>query len=94
VLFADIVSFTPMSEKMTPGDLIDFLNAVFSYFDQLADKYGVEKIKTIGDCYMVAAGVPTYRADHAQALARMALEVRITSEKCPSSATRSISALA
>ena len=75
VLFADIVSFTPMSANMAPGELIDFLNAVFSYFDQLADKYGVEKIKTIGDCYMVAAGVPAYRPDHAQVLARMALEV-------------------
>ncbi len=76
VLFADIVEFTPLSAGLTPGELVDLLNSVFSYFDGLADKYAAEKIKTIGDCYMVAAGVPTERADHAEALTRLALEMR------------------
>jgi len=76
VLFADVVNFTPLSETLTPSELVDMLNDVFSYFDSLAEKYGVEKIKTIGDAYMVAAGVPRPRADHAHVLTRMALEMR------------------
>lgn len=76
VLFADIVDFTSMSAKMAATELVELLNEVFSRFDTLAEKYGLEKIKTIGDCYMVAAGVPRSRPDHAQALARMALEMR------------------
>ena len=76
IMFADIVDFTPLSEKMTPTELVELLNEVFSYFDLLVEKYGLEKIKTIGDCYMVASGVPSPRADHAQALIAMALEMR------------------
>jgi len=76
VLFADVVGFTPIAEHISPSELIELLNEVFSYFDNLANKYGVEKIKTIGDCYMAAAGVPVYRPDHAQALGRMALEIQ------------------
>jgi adenylate cyclase len=76
VLFADIVNFTPLSATMTPRELVGLLNEVFSYFDLLVEKYGLEKIKTIGDCYMVASGVPRPRPDHAQALTRMALEMR------------------
>jgi len=76
VLFADVVNFTPLSESLTPPSLVDMLNDVFSYFDSLAEKYQVEKIKTIGDAYMVAAGVPRARADHAHVLTRMALEMR------------------
>jgi adenylate cyclase len=76
VLFADVVNFTPMSARMTPVELVELLNEVFSYFDMLVEKYGLEKIKTIGDCYMVAAGVPRPRPDHAHVLTRMALEVR------------------
>ncbi len=76
ILFADVVNFTPMSTTMTPIELVELLNEVFSHFDSLVEKYGVEKIKTIGDCYMVASGVPRPRADHAQALTRMALEMR------------------
>ena len=76
VLFADIVDFTPMSANMTPVDLVELLNDVFSYFDSLAEKYEVEKIKTIGDCYMVAAGVPSPRSDHARVLTRLALEMK------------------
>ncbi|MDH3605740.1 MAG: adenylate/guanylate cyclase domain-containing protein [Acidimicrobiia bacterium] len=76
VLFADVVAFTPMSAQMTPTELVELLNEVFTYFDRVADELGIEKIKTIGDAYMAAAGVPAPRADHAQALTRMALRVR------------------
>jgi guanylate cyclase len=76
ILFADVVNFTPMSEKMTPTELVDLLNEIFSYFDELVEKYDVEKIKTIGDCYMVASGVPRPRPDHAHVLARLALDMR------------------
>ena len=76
ILFADVVNFTPMSAQMSPQELVELLNEVFSYFDTLVEKYDLEKIKTIGDCYMVAAGVPQPRADHATALANMALEMR------------------
>jgi guanylate cyclase len=76
ILFADVVNFTPMSALMTPVELVELLNEVFSYFDTLVDKYRLEKIKTIGDCYMVAAGVPRSRSDHAHVLTHMALEVQ------------------
>ena len=76
ILFADVVDFTPLSATMTPIELVELLNEVFSHFDQLAEKYGLEKIKTIGDCYMVASGVPRPRPDHAQALLSMALEMQ------------------
>jgi len=76
ILFADIVGFTPMSATMTPQAVVQLLNDVFSQFDALVDEYGLEKIKTIGDCYMVAAGVPRPRPDHAQVLARMALQMQ------------------
>ena len=76
IMFADVVNFTPMSATMTPTELVELLNEVFSHFDLLVDKYSLEKIKTIGDCYMVASGVPRPCADHAQALVRMALEMR------------------
>lgn len=76
VLFADMVGFTPLSAQLPPVEMVELLNEVFSYFDSLLDKYNVEKIRTIGDSYMVASGVPRGRPDHAQALARMALEMR------------------
>ena len=75
VLFADIVGFTPLSAQMDPEAMVGQLNEVFTQFDQLAAKYGCEKIRTIGDNYMVAAGVPTPRDDHAHAIASMALEM-------------------
>lgn len=75
VLFADIVGFTPLSSVMNPEEVVDSLNTVFTHFDQLAEKHGVEKIRTIGDSYMAAAGVPVTRDDHAQALAAMALDM-------------------
>lgn len=76
ILFADVVSFTPMAATMTPLRLVDLLNEVFQVFDVLVEKYDLEKIKTIGDCYMVAAGVPRTRPDHAQALVQLALDMQ------------------
>jgi adenylate cyclase len=76
ILFADVVDFTPFSERLPPAEVVGILDHLFSHFDVLAERYGLEKIKTIGDCYMVAAGVPTSRPDHARALARMALDMR------------------
>jgi guanylate cyclase len=76
ILFADVVNFTPMAATMTPLRLVNLLNEVFQCFDELVDKYGLEKIKTIGDCYMVAAGVPRSRPDHAQAIVQLALDMQ------------------
>lgn len=76
VLFADMVGFTPLSAQLPPVEMVELLNEVFSFFDSLLDKYSVEKIRTIGDSYMVASGVPRQRPDHAQALVHMALEMR------------------
>jgi adenylate cyclase len=75
ILFADVADFTPWSERLTPAQVVGYLDHLFSHFDDLAERYGLEKIKTIGDCYMVAAGVPTPRPDHARALALMALDM-------------------
>ncbi len=75
VLFADIVDFTPLSERLSPTELVAVLDRVFAAWDRLAARYGAEKIKTIGDAYMVAAGVPVPRADHAEAIAEMALDI-------------------
>jgi class 3 adenylate cyclase len=76
VLFADIVDFTERSQQSTPEQLVQVLDELFSVFDQLARCHGLEKIKTIGDAYMVAGGLPRPRPDHAQAVAEMALAVR------------------
>src|SRR5579863_2028714 len=78
VLFADVVGFTPMAASMTPLRVVKLLNDVFHCFDDLVEKYDLEKIKTIGDCYMVAAGVPRERPDHAVALVQLALDMRET----------------
>jgi guanylate cyclase len=76
ILFADIVGFTKLAASMTPERLVEHLNKLFSRFDLLCDEFGVEKIKTIGDAYMVCAGLPVPRADHAQAMAGMALAMQ------------------
>ncbi|MCP3973965.1 MAG: adenylate/guanylate cyclase domain-containing protein, partial [bacterium] len=76
VLFADVVGFTPMSANMTPPQLVGLLNQVFSKFDEFVEELGLEKIKTIGDEYMVAGGVPVPRPDHAAAIAELALRIR------------------
>jgi adenylate cyclase len=76
ILFADLVDFTHISSGMPPATLVDMLNQVFSRFDALTEKYGLEKIKTIGDAYMVVGGAPVARDDHAEAIARLALEMQ------------------
>jgi adenylate cyclase len=75
ILFADVADFTPMAEHVAPAELVNMLDRLFGHFDGLAERYDLEKIKTIGDCYMAAAGIPLPRADHAQALALVALDM-------------------
>jgi class 3 adenylate cyclase len=75
VLFADLVGFTPLTEEMSPADLIDLLDHLFSEFDGLAAARGLEKIKTVGDAYMVVGGVPAPREDAAEDIAAMALDM-------------------
>jgi adenylate cyclase len=72
ILFCDLVGFTTLSADLTAGRTIDFLSRIFSEFDRLAADHGVEKIKTIGDAYMVAAGIPDVQADHAERIATLA----------------------
>ncbi|MEG4043628.1 adenylate/guanylate cyclase domain-containing protein [Microcoleus sp. Pol17_C1] len=76
VLFADIVGFTQLSSRVSPTQLVAFLNDIFSTFDNLAERHGLEKIKTIGDAYMVVGGLPIPRQDHAEAIAEMALDMQ------------------
>ncbi len=76
ILFADVVDFTPLASRLDAREVVGLLDRLFTSFDELVDRYQVEKIKTIGDCYMVAAGVPKRRPDHAHALARLAMEMR------------------
>ncbi len=83
ILFADIVGFTPMSLEMTAEETVDLLNEFFTYFDELVDRLGVEKIRTIGDNYMAAAGVPIPRPDHAAVLADLAIAIRDYVEDAP-----------
>jgi adenylate cyclase len=82
ILFADVVDFTPLSSRLEAHEVVGLLDRLFTSFDELVDRYEVEKIKTIGDCYMVAAGVPSPRPDHAQALAGLALEMRECAKDC------------
>jgi adenylate cyclase len=76
VLFADLVDFTRRSQRIGPAQVVATLNELFSAFDELAQRHGLEKIKTIGDAYMVAGGLPNPRPDHAQAIAEMALAMQ------------------
>jgi adenylate cyclase len=82
ILFADVVDFTPLSSGLDAREVVAFLDRLFTSFDALVDRFEVEKIKTIGDCYMVAAGVPRQRPDHAQALANLAIEMRECAKQC------------
>jgi len=75
-LFADVVGFTGLSERLSPHESVALLNEVFTAFDRFADRHEVEKIRTIGDGYMVVAGAPVRRDDHCDAIARMALDMR------------------
>jgi len=89
ILFADIVGFTVLSSKLSPLELVNLLNHFFSAFDELALKYGLEKIKTIGDAYMVVGGLPIPRADHAETIADMALEMQAFIEEFQVTASES-----
>ncbi|MBS2037757.1 response regulator [bacterium] len=75
VLFTDIVGFTPLSARLSPTELIELLNHIFSEFDELAAGFGLEKIKTIGDAYMVAGGLPEPHPEHLAAMASLSLEM-------------------
>jgi class 3 adenylate cyclase len=77
VLFADIVGFTELSTRTSPPQLVELLNEIFCLFDELAERHGVEKIKTIGDAYMAVAGLPNQDSDHAMAIANMALDMQL-----------------
>jgi guanylate cyclase len=90
VLFADITGFTPAAERLPPEQVVEILDEIFSAFDELVDAHGLEKIKTIGDGYMAAAGIPTPRADHAEAAARAALAMRETLASLPAAAGLSL----
>lgn len=76
ILFADIVNFTALSSSLSPTQLVDLLNEIFSTFDHLAERHQLEKIKTIGDAYMVVGGIPHSLPNHTEAIAEMALNMR------------------
>lgn len=80
VLFADIAGFTPLAQQLEPVTLVEVLDEIFSIFDEIAERYDLEKIKTIGDSYMLVSGVPSERLDHAEAiaLAAIAMQAQIT----------------
>ncbi len=83
VMFADIAGFTPLSTQLSPEQVVRTLNQLFSQFDMLTAAYQLEKIKTIGDCYMVVGGLPSPRADHAEAVADLALVLLDVLERLP-----------
>ncbi|NJK69280.1 MAG: response regulator [Microcoleus sp. CSU_2_2] len=91
VMFADLVGFTKLSTHLSPAELVELLNEIFSAFDELADCYGLEKIKTIGDAYMVVGGLPTPSDDHAEAIAEMAIEIQATIAKVRTKSDRQLS---
>ena len=74
-MFADIVGFTEFATKVSPEEMVTMLNSVFTAFDDLSGEHNLEKIKTIGDAYMVVAGLPVERSDHAEAIADLALDM-------------------
>jgi adenylate cyclase len=76
VVFADVVDFTPLAQRLPPAEVVGILDQLFSHFDDLVERHGLEKIKTIGDCYMAAAGVPDPSSDHARRAALLALDMR------------------
>jgi adenylate cyclase len=76
ILFADVVDFTPLAQRLSPADMVGVLDRLFTRFDELVERQGLEKIKTIGDCYMAAAGVPDPCPDHARRAALVALEMQ------------------
>ena len=76
VLLADLVGFTSLSANIDPGEIVQLLNEIFSAFDSLVEHHGLEKIKTIGDAYMVAGGISAPQPDHAEAIAKLAIDLR------------------
>jgi adenylate cyclase len=82
VLFADIVGFTPLTERLSAAEVVSLLDRLFARWDAVAADHGVEKIKTIGDAYMVAAGIPLPRDDHAEAIAETALAMLPEVRRC------------
>src|SRR6185369_4373176 len=92
LLFADVVGFTELSARMAPTDVVGLLNDLFARFDRIVARHGLEKIKTIGDCYMVASGIPNVDPEHLKKLMRAALDMLREVEKvrAPDSATLSI----
>ena len=76
ILFADVVDFTPLARRLAPAEVVGVLDGLFSRFDMLVERHGLEKIKTIGDCYMAASGVPDPTPDHARRAALLALDMR------------------
>lgn len=76
VMFADLVNFTQLTESLSPEQMVTLLNTIFSSFDEMSEKYGVEKIKTIGDAYMVVGGLNRERVDYTRDIANLALEMR------------------
>ena len=76
ILFADVVGFTPLAQRLPPAEMVGILDGLFSRFDVLVERHGLEKVKTIGDCYMAAAGVPNPVPDHARKAALLALAMR------------------
>jgi class 3 adenylate cyclase len=83
VLFSDVVNFTPFSERVAPERVVQVLNDLFTAIDELAERYRLEKIKTIGDAYMVVAGVPQAREDHAQVMLQMAIAMHAVADAQP-----------
>jgi guanylate cyclase len=81
IMVVDLVDFTPLSAACDPRTMVEFLSGMFSHFDQLVEKYGVEKIETVGDSYMVGAGLPIPRQDHAEVVTQMALDIRAYFER-------------
>jgi class 3 adenylate cyclase len=90
VMFADLVNFTQLTEQMSPEQMVGLLNTVFSGFDELSEKYGLEKIKTIGDAYMVVGGLTRERPEYAADVANMALEMIEFVDRHPLLAKRSL----
>ena len=76
ILFADLVDFTSLFSQLPPIEIVEILNEIFSEFDRISTKYGLEKIKIIGDAYMIVGGLPEARDDHAEAIAEMALDMQ------------------
>lgn len=81
IMFVDIVGFTKLSEVISPNEVVSLLNNIFTEFDRLVEKYGLEKIKTIGDAYMVSGGLPEHHKDHLEKMALMALDMMETTQK-------------